>query len=149
MHLKIFWMPMKLDYFIALCQLKQYAKKMRNAIEGKCLMNNWQCSSMTRSKEPPFIISKSTKVQCFKGIHLLILWTQWKVNCKYWMNSDLMIEKLHVLNRKMHHQKKNIYIFAANATLHPNIELSNVCIVKCNFSLWPIRFMCDKNFKGS
>lgn len=42
-----------------------------------------------------------------------------------WMTSDLFLEWLQTLDRKMHQQYRKILLFADNAPSHPDIHLEN------------------------
>ncbi|XP_066268105.1 tigger transposable element-derived protein 4-like [Branchiostoma lanceolatum] len=84
------------------------------------------CASMTGEKLKPLIIGKSARPRCFKHVNVRSLPVTYRNNKTAWMTSDLFLEWLQTLDRKMGQQNRRILLFADNAPSHPDIELVNV-----------------------
>jgi hypothetical protein len=84
------------------------------------------CSNMLGGFEKPLIIGNARNPRCFKGVRLENLNMTWQANKNAWMTTDIMIEWLNVLNRKMKNLNRKVALFLDNATCHPDIKLTNI-----------------------
>ncbi|GFY15329.1 tigger transposable element-derived protein 6 [Trichonephila clavipes] len=76
-------------------------------------------------KITPLVIGKSAKPRCFKGINSFP--TKYHSNKKAWMTTQLFNEWLVSLNSDMKREKRHIFLFLDNCTVHNNAPpLSNV-----------------------
>lgn len=101
------------------------------------------CSNLSGSdKLPPFIIGKSQRPRCFKGINMDKLPAIWRNNKKAWMDTKLFTEWLNSVNKRMKKRRRNILLFLDNAPSHPTIKLSNVMVhffpANCTSHLQPM-----------
>ena len=86
------------------------------------------CCSMLGEKYKPFIIGKSSKPRCFRGVDISKL-VKYSPQKSSWMTSDLFGIWLKELNRKMAKEKRSILLTVDNASCHNSgieLELSNV-----------------------
>ncbi|KAL1457150.1 hypothetical protein WDU94_001811 [Cyamophila willieti] len=78
-------------------------------------------------KLKPFVIGKSVKPRCFKGIQSLP--TTYRANKKAWMTTELFNEWLSSINTDMKKKNRHILLFMDNCTVHNNAPiLSNITI---------------------
>jgi hypothetical protein len=84
------------------------------------------CSNMLGDFEKPLIIGNARNPRCFKGVRLENLNMTWQANKNAWMTTDIMIEWLKVLNRKIKNLNRKIILFLDHATCHPDIGLTNI-----------------------
>ncbi|XP_023318329.1 tigger transposable element-derived protein 6-like [Trichogramma pretiosum] len=108
-------------------------------------------NSTGTDKLTPFVIGRSAKPRCLKGIKNLPV--EYHANQKAWMNSMLISQWLINLNKKMKLAKRNILLFIDNCSAHKIIpELSNIKIqflpANTTFILQPLDQGIIKNFKS-
>ncbi|CAH1241537.1 TIGD4 [Branchiostoma lanceolatum] len=84
------------------------------------------CANMVGDKEKPLIIGSSKKPRCFRNIKTAKLPVTYKNNRKAWMTSDVFLDWLSKLDKKMGQQGRKILLFADNAPSHPNVSLRNI-----------------------
>ena len=71
-------------------------------------------------KEKPIIISKSANPRCFRGIQdRTLLPCQFFNQPKAWMNSDILMEILSKLIRRLSRENRSIILFMDNAPCRP------------------------------
>ena len=76
------------------------------------------CANMDGSDKVPLLcIGKSQKPRSFRG-HLTLP-TEYKANSKAWMTSDIFMEWLRKLDRKMSLQRRKIPLLLDNCSAHP------------------------------
>ena len=69
---------------------------------------------------PIFVIGKSQKPRCFKGVkHLLC---RYRTQLKNWMSSELFEEWVHKLDRKFGSDKRKIALIINKCKVHPQVE---------------------------
>ena len=77
-------------------------------------------SNALKDKKPMFVIGKSVKPRCFKGIK--------KKPCRYraqkksWMTSDLFEEWVRELDRKFQREDRKLALIVDNCPAHPDIN---------------------------
>ena len=89
------------------------------------------CCNMLGEKYKPFIIRKSAKPRCFRGVDVSKLVKYMSQNSA-WMTSELFSFWLKDLNKKMMMEKRKILLLVDNAACHNSgleLELSNVEVV--------------------
>ena len=78
------------------------------------------CSNMSGTdKLPLLVIGKSKNPRCFK--HVKSLPTEYLANKKAWMTSEIFIDWLHKVDKKMTKRKKKIVMIVDNCPAHPNV----------------------------
>lgn len=84
--------------------------------------------SATGEKFPLWVIGKSAKPRCFKNVKLDELPCTYKNNNKAWMTSNMFLDYLSWLNKRMKLEKRKVLLFIDNAPSHPHDfpEMSNV-----------------------
>ena len=73
----------------------------------------------------------SRRIQnCFRNISAKNLSVTWDANKKAWMTSDIFLDRLKAIDRRMKAQGRNVLLFVDNAPPHPkDFRLSNVEVV--------------------
>ena len=82
-------------------------------------------------KEDPIVIGKSEKPRCFNNLKDISrpYKCHYVANNKAWMNSDLMLEILLSLDRRLQRQQREILLFMDNAPCHPaSFHLRNITV---------------------
>ena len=82
-------------------------------------------------KEDPIVIGKSEKPRCFKNLKDISrpYKCHYVANNKAWMNSDLMLEILLSLDRRLQRQQREILLFMDNAPCHSaSFHLRNITV---------------------
>jgi hypothetical protein len=108
--------------------LVQKGESCSGGKESKNRLTVLVCANMSGcDKVPLFVIGRSLKPRCFKGVKSLPC--QYTANKKAWMTGDLFTEWLRKLDASMRRQKRKIALILDNAPCHPspphltNIEL--------------------------
>jgi hypothetical protein len=89
------------------------------------------CASITGEKLQPFVIGKSTNPRCFKNMAPHQLPVTWRSHRKAWMNTELFIEWLKLVNTFMRKQKRHILLIVDNCPSHCPVEKLSNLTVKC------------------
>ena len=71
-------------------------------------------------RSPIFVIEKSQKLRCFKGVKHLS--RQYRPQLKTWLSSELFEECVHEVNRKFGSDKQKIVLIIDNRKVHPHVE---------------------------
>lgn len=84
-------------------------------------------TSLTGEKEPPIIIGKSQRPRAFKRINIDETFNvMYRFSKKAWMTSVIFEEYIVKLNNKMQEQNRQILLFLDNASVHKELNMSNV-----------------------
>ena len=87
---------------------------------SKVRLTGLAAANANGKKLPMFVIGKSAKPRCFKGIkHLPCRYRSQK---KSWMDSTLFEEWVRELDRKFTLEKRKIALIVDNCTAHPHVE---------------------------
>jgi transposase len=79
------------------------------------------CANMSGTdKLPMFVIGKSKNPRCFKNVKSLP--TEYVANKKAWMTSEIFINWLHQIDKKMTKKKRSIVMIVDNCPAHPHVK---------------------------
>ena len=84
--------------------------------QSKVRITGMAASNALGDKMPMFVISKSVKPCCFKGIKKNH--SQYHAQKKSWMTSDLFEEWVHELEHKFQHEDRKIALIVDNCPAH-------------------------------
>jgi hypothetical protein len=110
------------------------------------------CANAVGEKLRPLVIGKSKQPRSFNKLKHNQLPVNWRWSFKAWMTGDIFEDWLKELNNRMLFERRKILLLIDNATVHQEIELSNMKIYffppNATSILQPMDQGIIKNFKA-
>ena len=108
----------------SLCYASETLSGLKKAKERLSLL---LCANMSGSdKKKLFVIGKSQKPRCFKGIQTERLPATYRANENAWMTGSLFRAWLSAWNRELAVSRRKICLLVDNCSAHPHVELSHI-----------------------
>eukprot|EP00058_Branchiostoma_floridae_P025528 XP_002611018.1 hypothetical protein BRAFLDRAFT_233515 [Branchiostoma floridae] len=84
------------------------------------------CANMAGEKEKPLVIGQPANPPCFRNVQPSSLPVTYAHNKMAWMTSELFLDWLRSLDRKMGEQNRKILLFLQQTPSRPHVKLRNI-----------------------
>ncbi|XP_035699562.1 tigger transposable element-derived protein 4-like, partial [Branchiostoma floridae] len=84
------------------------------------------CANMAGEKERPLVIGQPANPPCFRNVQPSSLPVTYAHNKMAWMTSELFLDWLRSLDRKMGEQNRKILLFLQQTPSRPHVKLRNI-----------------------